>query len=319
MSTEAPATEPETRMTCMEVWGGSEAVDAAVVLSGLDAWVYSLPYGENAAAGGDVYYVSACATGRINRLLVADISGHGDGVREVAGGLRDLMRRFVNYIDQSRFVGEMNRQFIESSQDSIFATAVVTTFFAPTRIMSVCNAGHPAPLIYRVATGQWSFLDRSLEGRRVSNIPLGIIEQDQYEQFDVELGVGDLVLLFTDSLVEARDPSGVMLEPAGLLKMVIETADAAEPKTLVPKLLAAINERTSGGLRADDVTALLLRVNGTGSHVAFKDKFLAPVRLLKSMGRSLRDGGPVGFPDLHLANIGGAVFAPLGRMWCRRK
>jgi hypothetical protein len=42
----------------MEVWGGSDAVDAAVTLSGLDAWVYSRPY-EHAEAGGDVYYVSA--------------------------------------------------------------------------------------------------------------------------------------------------------------------------------------------------------------------------------------------------------------------
>ncbi len=54
--------DSEVRMACMEVWGGSEAVNAAVTLSGLDAWIYSRPYGENAEAGGDVYYVSACAT-----------------------------------------------------------------------------------------------------------------------------------------------------------------------------------------------------------------------------------------------------------------
>src|SRR5688572_17915010 len=100
---------PQT-MTCMEVWGGSDAADAAVTLSGLDAWVYSRPY-QQAQAGGDVYYVSACATGRINRLLVADVSGHGETVRAIALQLRDLMRRNVNYLDQSRFVVSMNRQF----------------------------------------------------------------------------------------------------------------------------------------------------------------------------------------------------------------
>ena len=61
--------DSEVRMACMEVWGGSEAVNAAVTLSGLDAWIYSRPYGENAEAGGDVYYVSACATGRIDAYL----------------------------------------------------------------------------------------------------------------------------------------------------------------------------------------------------------------------------------------------------------
>ena len=43
-------------------------------MAGLDAWVFSRPYG-NASGGGDVYYVSSCATGRITRLLVADGAG----------------------------------------------------------------------------------------------------------------------------------------------------------------------------------------------------------------------------------------------------
>src|SRR3954464_850963 len=126
------------RMSCMEVWGGSEAADAAVNLPGLDAWVFSRPY-EQASAGGDGYYVSSCATGRINRLLVADVSGHGEKVHAVAIQLRDLMRRYVNFLDQSKFVLNMNGRFVESSAAGCFATAVVTTFFAPTRTLSLCN------------------------------------------------------------------------------------------------------------------------------------------------------------------------------------
>src|SRR5687768_18611008 len=57
--------------------GGNQPADSGVVMAGLDAWVYCRPY-HGAAAGGDVYYVSSCATGRITRLLVADVSGHGD-------------------------------------------------------------------------------------------------------------------------------------------------------------------------------------------------------------------------------------------------
>src|SRR5258706_11113929 len=170
--------DSEVRMACMEVWGGSEAVNAAVTLSGLDAWIYSRPYGENAEAGGDVYYVSACATGRINRLLVADISGHGHGVRPIAVALRDLMRRFVNYLDQAKFVSSMNRQFVESSSNSVFATAVVTTFFAPTPTLSVFNAGHPPPPIYPAATKRWSFLEATGESREAGNIPVGILGMD---------------------------------------------------------------------------------------------------------------------------------------------
>src|SRR5688572_6077405 len=102
-------------MQCMEVWGGNAAVDSGVVMAGLDAWVYSRPYHGN-DAGGDVHYVSSCATGRINRLLLADVSGHGAAVGGVATGLRGLMRRYINFIDQTRFVGEINRAFTALSE-----------------------------------------------------------------------------------------------------------------------------------------------------------------------------------------------------------
>src|SRR2546428_12508544 len=112
-------------MQCMEVWGGNQTADSGVVMAGLDAWVYSKPYA-NAQAGGDVYYVSSCATGRITRLLVADVSGHGSAVSDTAVQLRSLMRKHVNQINQSRFVSSMNQQFSAMSKAGCFATAVVT-------------------------------------------------------------------------------------------------------------------------------------------------------------------------------------------------
>src|SRR5688500_16941273 len=108
-------------MQCMEVWGGNQLVDNSVSMSGLDAWVYSRPFHDD-EDGGDVYYVSSCATGRITRLLVADVSGHGAAVGKIAIGLRTLMRQFVNRIDQSSFVTSMNAQFTEISQAGNFAT-----------------------------------------------------------------------------------------------------------------------------------------------------------------------------------------------------
>ena len=71
------ADSPKQHMQCMEVWGGSQVTSSGVELAGLDVWVYSKPFGE-AQRGGDVYYVSSCASGRISRLLLADVSGHGN-------------------------------------------------------------------------------------------------------------------------------------------------------------------------------------------------------------------------------------------------
>src|SRR5215471_12019508 len=97
-------------MTCMEIWSGNHATRREVILAGLDTWVYSQPY-DQADAGWDFYYVSACATGRITRLLLADVSGHGAVVAQTATALRRLMQKYVNFIDQSAFVRSMNTQF----------------------------------------------------------------------------------------------------------------------------------------------------------------------------------------------------------------
>ena len=211
-------------MQCMEVWGGNQPVDSGVVMAGLDAWVYCRPYAEAgsselAQSGGDVYFVSSCATGRITRLLVADVSGHGDAVGSVATSLRTLMRKYVNYLDPRKFVGEMNRQFTELSRDGSFATAVVTTFFSPTNQVTFCNAGHPPPLLYRAGQG-WSYLDTDRpEGDAPVDLPLGIEDSADYRESDVKLGVGDMVLCYTDGLPESRRPDGEFLGQDGLLKV----------------------------------------------------------------------------------------------------
>jgi hypothetical protein len=87
----------------MEVWGGSQLIARGVAFGGLDAWVYSKSHG-NAQHGGVVYDASICATGRIARLLLADVAGHGLSVASTAADLRTLMRRFVNRLDQTEFV-----------------------------------------------------------------------------------------------------------------------------------------------------------------------------------------------------------------------
>src|SRR2546428_5497803 len=96
MSIISPVTDkPAQQMSCMEVWSGSQLTERSVEFGGLDAWVYSKPFG-NAQRSGDVYYASSCATGRITRLLLADVAGHGTSVAAAAADLRLLMRRFVN-------------------------------------------------------------------------------------------------------------------------------------------------------------------------------------------------------------------------------
>lgn len=325
---------PPQRMQCMEVWGGSCTADTSVAMAGLDAWVYSKPFGQS-AEGGDVYYVSSCATGRITRLLVADVAGHGSAVRDVAAGLQGLMRRYVNYLDQGRFVQSMNGQFGALSKNGCFATAVVSTFFAPTRHLSVCNAGHPPPLLYRAKEGRWRFAEPmpdtgtkgtgetgetgadaaavDLDFPPGSNLPLGVLDLADYKQFDLRLDVGDLVLCYTDSLVESRNAAGEMLGPGGLLR-IVRGLPPTEPGVIVPTLLAAIKVQAEGNLTGDDVTVLLFRPNGRARRTPVVRLFLGSGRMLRGLLGSVR-AGQIPWPDFSLANVGGAVFGPLNRTW----
>jgi len=309
-----PATEPQV-MQCMEVWGGNQAVDSGVVMAGLDAWVYCKPY-QDAEGGGDVYYVSSCATGRINRLLVADVSGHGADVAQTAVQLRSLMRRHVNQIDQTRFIGRMNEQFAALAQAGCFATAIATTFFAPTNHLSLCNAGHPPPLVYRAAERKWSFLqqDKAAKDAAGGNFPLGIIDLSDYAQFDVRLKVGDLVLCYTDSLIECGDGQGELLGQQGLLD-VVTRLDVSDPSTFIPSLLSAIEAKSCAELTGDDVTVLLFRPNGLAPTKPLRELLIAPFRLTREIARAWWHHDAPPWPEFSLAKVGGAVITPLSRLF----
>lgn len=304
MAATGTASAPIT-MQCMEVWGGNTATDNGVIMPGLDAWVYARPY-EGDDAGGDIHYVSSCATGRITRILVADVSGHGHQVAQVALSLRALMRRYVNYIDQSRVVQGLNVEFAGLAQMGSFATAVVASYFAPTDQLVLSNAGHPRPMRYNAQRRQWEMLVNADRAPGLANIPLGIAEPTRYDEMAIRLGRGDLVLLYTDSVVEAQNAAGRMLGEAGLLRLLSEV-DATRPEALIPSLLAKVEEFAGGGCQ-DDVTLLLLRPNALKPRPSPLLALKATGRIAASAVRALRAGGGIPWPQLRIDSILGAVF-----------
>jgi sigma-B regulation protein RsbU (phosphoserine phosphatase) len=303
-------------MQCMEVWGGSQLTSRGVELPGLDVWVYSKPF-EEAQRGGDVYYVSSCASGRISRLLLADVSGHGNSVASTAADLRTLMRRFVNRLDQKEFVRLLNEQFTALSSQGTFSTAVVTTFFSPTRRLSLCNAGHPRPLLFRATEGRWSFLGHqdNPEKKGPRNIPFGIFQLADYEQLDIELDPGDCLVSYTDALIESCDADGEMLGEEGLLR-IVNLLGGIPAEKFISSLLQEIAERFPKNLSADDVTLMVVRANSRSLKFSLREKVHALGRFLKTFLRSLNPRAErAPFPDANLANLGGAIIPALGRRW----
>jgi serine phosphatase RsbU (regulator of sigma subunit) len=248
----------------MEICGGIEPVERSLATPGLDIWIFSQPFqGED--RGGDVYYVTVCGGGIITRLAVADVSGHGSSVAEFSSTLRALLRKNINQKSQKRVVESLNREFGETARLRRFATSVVMTYLASTRRLSISNAGHPRPLHYRAAHGSWTLLPEVDDEGGSANLPLGLDEETRYHTFELQLAHGDLVLVYTDALIEAASASGSLLGVTGLLEAAreVDMRDAT-PQAVGRAVWQKVARYRQTEAADDDATLLVLLHTGSG-------------------------------------------------------
>ena len=159
----------------------------------------------------------------------------------------------------------------------------------------------------------WGLKGRARE-HAPSNIPLGLFDAAEYEQFDVELEPGDCLLSYTDALIESRDSDGEMLGEDGLLRITRLLGDVP-PEKMIETLLAEIETRYPENLSEDDVTVLVVRANGRQLRFSLREKLRAFGRFTSALFRGER----APFPDANLANIGGAIIPALARRWRARR
>jgi sigma-B regulation protein RsbU (phosphoserine phosphatase) len=258
-------------LQCMEIIGGNRALRQTIAAPGLNVWIDSRPL-EFGAGGGDVHYISTCGGGYVTRLALADIAGHGASADGLALVLRKLMRKYINTLDQTRFARTLNRELAAAAGSGRFATALLLTYFAPTRHLIICNAGHGHPLRYSARDARWQYLDlksaadcpslKTSRARyhfeRLANLPLGVLDPIEYEQLAVEIEAGDIVLLYTDAITESVDDAGQMLGGAGLLTLV-KTLDPDSSIGFGEQLLAAVDLRRGQNAVADDQTLIVIK------------------------------------------------------------
>jgi len=269
------------RLKCMEVRGGYRAIDSQYSTTGMKIWLYSRPH-QDEATGGDVYYLSSCASGRITRLLLADISGHGSQVTDVSQSMRQLMRKNINRISSNKLIAQLNRDFEAADDEGYFATGLVGTYFCPTKTFTLHNAGHPAPLRWSVQERSWSLLKsaETKEPNAPANLPLGITDSTAYDSARFKMTPGDLLLFYTDGLSEARQYGSRILGVEGLLDL-IRDLDADDPETLIPRLLDRVRTATGDDLNKDDLTLILSQIQP--GHITLADNLMAPFRLLNNV------------------------------------
>jgi phosphoserine phosphatase RsbU/P len=246
------------RLACFELWGGNGTANYPVELPGLAGWVYSTPL-EPGLGGGDVHYLSVCSKGKVSRIAVADVAGHGSHASSMAENLRKVLQRHTDNWDQSALMRELNEAFSRESTHSQFATAAVLGFYVETGEMLFSSAGHPPGLWYRARDKAWEMLqDCTPHAVEIGGLPLGLIPGTAYCQTVVRLEAGDTLVLYTDGITEARDPSGGELGLEGLLEIVRSITPGA-PVDTCHDLLSAVKAYRADEPRHDDETLLVLQ------------------------------------------------------------
>jgi serine phosphatase RsbU (regulator of sigma subunit) len=166
-------------------------------LAGLEATVSYLPAESAVQVGGDWYHAQTLPDGQVV-LAVGDVAGHG---LEAANGMAHLRFALVAWLsigirDPGALLGHMNRL---CGQLKITGTAIVAVYDPARRTLSWARAGHMAPLLARAgATDELS---------RPAGLLLGADDDATYPVATPGLQAGDLVLFYTDGLVERRSAS----------------------------------------------------------------------------------------------------------------
>lgn len=253
---------PLHELICTEVWGGNGNVFADLVIPGLSGVIYSNACGGD--KGGDVYYATACSSGLIGRLCLADVAGHGEQVAQVSGWLQEVMRGNMERRDPSRVFAAMNRRVDEFGLEAL-TTAVCINYHALRSELRYCNAGHPPALVYRRSDPVWRALSVDpVPVAKFTNLPFGVAADTKYSFNSLPLGEGARLFVYSDGVTETpgRDGRDFFGEER-LLEVLAETV-LVPPRDAAERLLARLRDYAGAtDLTHDDVTFVLLEV---GAH-----------------------------------------------------
>ncbi len=212
--------------------------DTPFDLPGLRTVVRYLPASRASRVGGDWYITAEMPDGNV-LLAIGDVGGHGleaaAGMARLRGALAGLA---ITGAPPDRLVGWLNDLVWHVSPEH--TASVIAGYFDPRqRLLTWAQAGHPAPVLVR---GAWA---APLEP------PAGILlgaGKGSYEVSRLWLRPGDLLLLYSDGLVERRDRS----IDEGVARLVRAVRGAGDPERLTAVALDAL-----GPTHTDDDTCLV--------------------------------------------------------------
>lgn len=204
--------------------------------------------------GGDFYDFLAVGGGR-QALIVGDISGKGlSGAMVMSAAMSSIRFAAETSGNTAEILARANQRLNKDLQANMFVAACLA-ILDPNRLqLSYTNAGQPTPLLCR--RGRVHFLAQDQKGDR---FPLGIRPQTQYRQMRIALQPGDLLVFYTDGIVDMMNGHG---EPYGFdrLRHAIQQHMHDSLSEIIAAAVADAENYVGGGNPQDDVTLLLVKM-----------------------------------------------------------
>ena len=216
---------------------------------GLDVAASCVPA---AFVGGDFYSFVPLPDGRLG-IAEVDIAGHGLAAAMMVASIRSTLRSELKFSQSAGQVLTMaNEILIEDTRSSgMYATMFFGIFDPGSRRLLYSLAGHPAPFLWRAGS-------RRMERLSAGGLPVGLFDGESYPEAAVALEPGDVVVIYTDGITEAKAASGERFGEARLAA-VVERHLGESARAIHDRLLAALSAHRRGELQADDLTLVVLK------------------------------------------------------------
>ncbi len=207
-------------------------------------------------AAGDYFDYFTLPNGSLG-VVIGDVSGHGFGPALLMATTHALLRSLANHhTEVGEILGIVNSILTSETEEDRFVTLLLACFDPHGRSLVYANAGHPTGYVLD-PSGQ---VKARLES---TAIPLGILPGTEFPAAGpVALDPGDMVLLLTDGILEARSSQDALFDAERTLQVVRDhrTKTAAE---ITKSLCRAVREFSGGEKLTDDVTAVVIKIEST--------------------------------------------------------
>src|ERR1039457_3089687 len=210
--------------------------------------------------GGDFFDYFVTDDGYLG-LLVADVSGHGVQSGMVTTAAKASLHTLISHgvTTPAELLLGMNKAILATARQTLLMTCLIALIDLNKGEVSIANAGHNFPYIFRSRTGTLEMIEN------VAGFPLGFDEDFTYEEMDSRFNNGDRLVLYTDGIVECRNGEGEEFGYDRLEAFLREHIDN-HPNIMKKQLMDMIVNFTGTTLFEDDVTLIIASFQTDGIH-----------------------------------------------------